>query len=347
MDKEKNKNMDKVTILTIGDPHFKITNIEDSKAFVEKCVLKAKEISPDAIVVLGDILDRHANIHTIPLTLAMEFLDKLRKISKLFLLIGNHDRINNSDFCSKYSPFFSCKFWENTWVADVPISFSLSNFSFVFVPYVYPGRFIEALTEWNIDYLKAKAIFAHQEFRNCRMGAIVSENGDEWPEDAPLVISGHIHNAQRLQRNIIYVGIPMQHSFGDSTEKTISCFEFLKSDFFETRIDLGLRKRVLLSLSPSDLSSFDLSKYKDKLVKIVIFGLPEEIIKCMKSPEVLSLRNHGCKIVFKTVRNKEKEKNREITSLSGISIEKRSFFDILSDSCDDELRRELAKILEA
>jgi hypothetical protein len=74
------------------------------------------------------------------------------------------------------------------------------------------------------------AIFAHQEFYGVKMGAIESKIGDKWDEKNPVVISGHIHQWQRLQSNIFYTGTPRQIGFGDKTKKSISEFIFTLDD---------------------------------------------------------------------------------------------------------------------
>jgi hypothetical protein len=78
----------------------------------------------------------------------------------------------------------------------------------VFIPYVPKGRLEEALS--GVDMNGCKCVFAHQEFRGARMnarGSFFSPDGDIWPEDAPLVISGHIHGTQQVGRNVYYPGM--------------------------------------------------------------------------------------------------------------------------------------------
>ena len=66
-------------------------------------------------------------------------------------------------------------------------------------------------------------IFSHQEFSGCKMGAIISIEGDKWSLDYPHIVSGHIHSRQIPQKNIYYPGAAMQHAFGES-EKNIIAF---------------------------------------------------------------------------------------------------------------------------
>ena len=81
-------------ILAIGDPHFKVSNVIESEEMVKKILQISQEKKPDIILILGDILDKHENIHVIPLSLSIDFLYKLSQNFPLFVIIGNHDRQN-------------------------------------------------------------------------------------------------------------------------------------------------------------------------------------------------------------------------------------------------------------
>ena len=132
-------------VLCLGDPHFKINNVREMDEMTTKFLETARNLKPDFIVCLGDILDRHSNIHVIPLKMAIEFLKQISLIADLYIVIGNHDRPNNSNFCTDEHPFTACKFWDRTVVADKPLIIERQGRKFIFVPYVPPGRFAEAL----------------------------------------------------------------------------------------------------------------------------------------------------------------------------------------------------------
>ena len=76
-------------------------------------------------------------------------------------------------------------------------------------------RFIEALETSEHDWKSSLLIFAHQEFKGCKMGAIESIDGDTWSTEYPPIISGHIHSNQTLDTNVYYPGSAMQNAFGD------------------------------------------------------------------------------------------------------------------------------------
>lgn len=295
-------------VLTIGDPHFKVGNALESEQMTENLVEIVQEHQPDFVVCLGDILHRHETIHVSPLMRAEEMIKQLSQLVPTFLIIGNHDRPNNSDFLSDRHPFNALKEWNNTYIVDRVMDVTLqddndNNYRFLFVPYVPPGKFMEALETKDQPLEGTTAIFAHQEFLGAQMGAIKSQVGDEWLTTWPFVISGHIHDYQRLQSNVTYVGTPFQHGFGDSAQKTVSVFTFNYVDgelkVEEDRIDLGLKKRVIIYLAPSEIHTF--SPPVDKIVKVVIKGKESEIKAVAKLEKIKQLKKSGVKIAFKTI----------------------------------------------
>lgn len=227
-------------ILAIGDPHFRATNALQTAAFTEEVAKIVSDIDDiDAVVVLGDILDRHDRVDLFPLHRAIHFLSEIRKAlsshpsggeaKQLVVLIGNHDRPNNTTFLTDEHAFTSLKQWPNTIVVDEPKTLTVKKSVFMCVPYVPTGRFIEALEikskEWSRD---VKAVFAHQEFRGCKLGATVSRQGDEYPLNAPLCISGHIHEYSSPQKNIIYPGAPYSLGWVDreTSDHALMLFSF-------------------------------------------------------------------------------------------------------------------------
>ena len=104
------------------------------------------------------------------------------------------------------------KKWDNVCVVDKPIITKIGEVNIAMCPYVPNGRFVEALsTTIGNDWRNCRMIFAHQEFKGCKMGHIISTEGDEWSDEYPPIISGHIHDYQKIN-NIFYPGSAIQHS---------------------------------------------------------------------------------------------------------------------------------------
>ena len=286
-----------VSILTIGDPHFKIDNMIEVELFIQQIIKIAIDKNPDFIVVLGDLLHTHERLHTIPLNKAHEFILKLRDIAPVYVLIGNHDAINNQIFLTNNHWMNGMKEWKNVTIVDKVISSSIKGFDFLFCPYVHPGRFIDALDTYG-KWDDITAIFAHQEFYGCKMGVITSTEGDKWQLQFPLVISGHIHDKQFLQPNIYYTGSSMQHAFGETPNKTIAFIRFDEDGFHTEEIYLNLPKKKIIYISADEVSDYKIPNGIDQL-KISVSGTCEEFNAIKKTSNYKKLIQQGIKVVFK------------------------------------------------
>lgn len=326
--------------LVIGDPHVKFDNKDKIDKLIDKVIEiieeseKKKKINPteeiDVIVVLGDLLHRHEKIYTEELEIASNMLNKLRKIKTTVSLIGNHDRINNSEYLTHTHPFIGHKKWENLYIVDSPTYLYVGKndkYRAIACPYVPVGKFQEALDKLDNDTIKKGkksfkefpplVIFAHQELRGCKMGVITSNKGDKWPKENPLIISGHIHEHQ-IMGNIFYPGTPFQHDFNESEDKGIYLFTFYEGRKYSyNKINLDIKKKKNLKLTISDYMKFDIKDYKDYDVKVNIQDDLSQI-NSMKDDIRKKAKIEQIKISFKPNRVIEK-----------ISSTKRGFLPIL------------------
>ncbi len=149
MAQDSNKSL---SLLVIGDPHFKLTNTGQISAMTEAIIKLVRERRPQAVICLGDVLDRHAHIHVDPLCMAIDFFRQLKKYVPVYILIGNHDRRNNRDFLSDRHPFTAMKEWTGVYIVDHILEQNINGHQLVFVPYVPKGRFVEALDTYSPYY---------------------------------------------------------------------------------------------------------------------------------------------------------------------------------------------------
>lgn len=234
MENSTRDNQEKVRVIAIGDPHFKEKYINISVEFVNIVLKQVEQHEPDFVVVLGDLLDCMGRSYVQTNKLAVHFLKELGKRSKTFLVIGNHDLMNNTQFLTDnhfFTSFHGVEEFTNVYIADKPLFHEVKGKEFVFCPYVYPGRFIEALdtldtSNTTCSWEMCTAIFAHQEFRGCQMGSIISSEGDIWEDYYPPVISGHIHEMQKVGSNVYYTGSAIQHSFSEEEKKGVWLITF-------------------------------------------------------------------------------------------------------------------------
>ena len=289
-----------LSILAIGDPHYKESNIQDMEEFNVKILQFVTNKKPDIVVILGDVLHTHSDINVYPLELATTMILSLSNLVPVYVLIGNHDRPNNSDFMSKYHPFPGLQFKQNITVISQTNEATIKGHRLVFVPYVFPGRLDEALSYIFNPYINVTTYFTHQEFRGAKMGAITSEIGDIWPEERSLVISGHIHDYDRLQSNIIYTGTPLMHGFGDTSEKTISWFEFdSQGGWNEFRHDLNITPKVTINITSDQFHSW-IPPY-GKHIRLNIKGTTAEITGIINSSRFAELKLIGIKLIPKPI----------------------------------------------
>ncbi len=293
--------MSKVTCLAIGDPHFMITNVIDSKALTSKVNKLVEKLQPTFVVILGDLLHTHEKVHVTPLKLVTQFVVSLSRKVQVFVIIGNHDLINHSQFLTNNHPFNSFKKLDNIVICDRVVMRKIGGLKFVFCPYVPPGRFEEALNtleDHGLNWDDAQCIFAHQEFHGCSFNPVANSiDGDIWPDNYPLVISGHIHNEQFLKENIYYPGSSMQHAFGESPNKIVVYLSFTTSNKFDLqRIDLEMRKKKIVYLDIEKADSFE--PKSNEYVKLVLRGRPEQFKVFRSGQTFKNLQKMGLAISF-------------------------------------------------
>lgn len=288
-----------VSTIAIGDPHFQINNIAEVDAFIERINTIIQYEKPTFIVCLGDILHTYERLHTTPLNRAYKFIDTLRKVAPTFVLVGNHDMFNNQQFLSESCHWMGgMREWKGVTIVDKVVIAKFGAHSFTFVPYIPKGRFSEALSTEN-EWKTSTAIFAHQEFYGCKMGAIQSVDGDKWDNECPLVISGHIHTKQRSQANVYYVGSSMQQAYGENDESTITHVTFTRAKEHILRdIQLNMPRKRIIYKDIDDIDTFELPNTADK-IRVTVSGTCEQFKSFKKTKKYREMVDSGAKVVFK------------------------------------------------
>lgn len=299
----------------IGDIHFRSSFRILDEDYLKRCLAKAKELKPDLIIQLGDILHEFCEDPDGPRALAEELIEGLSSVSKTYIIVGNHERPKNTTFLTNEHPYRMFKYVENCTICwDIVYN---PEWKFCFTPYIPTGRYIEALIrKFGNTLPPITDIFAHQEFFGARHeSGTTSVIGDKWPENFPRVWTGHEHDYHKLGPNIHYVGASRQTSWGESIDKTTSLLTFRDGVFIsEERIDLGAEKKIKLNITIEELLNY--VPPSNALIKLVIkCSIQEE--KVYKDHEkVKALEASGVKIKFKVVDDmKQKsveEQNNEI-----------------------------------
>lgn len=286
-------------VCTTGDPHFQLNNVREMTQYIQLVEEWVQNEKPDIFVCLGDILHTHRTIFMKPFMMACEFLFRLQKICPTYLLIGNHDRPNNSVFLTDEHAFGGFKETEIK-IVDKGLVEKINGFTFAFVPYVPAGRFQEAL-DIIVGEQEVDAIFGHQEFKNCVMGTQKSTEGDTWSKKKCPIFSGHIHEKQTLG-NIHYFGTPVQHTYAEDPCKGVHSVTFSQTEEDEKmkfEIDfyrLPIPAKITINIKASEFNDFKLPK--DSQIKLVIEGEPTEL-KALYSLEKYKKLKKKCKIFCK------------------------------------------------
>lgn len=295
------------TVLFIGDPHFQVSNIPEVDVFIERIINLATEKQPDLIIIAGDLLHTHERLHTLALNKAYELVNNMRLISKTYVLVGNHDYIQNQQFLTENHWMGAMKEWDNTLIVDEVMTETIDGEKFVFVPYVPPGRFEDALNTLEESWDDASCIFAHQEFAGCKMGAIISVEGDKWSIDSPHVISGHIHSRQIPQENIYYSGSAMQHAFGESTKNVIPFLTFHNKEYKREEVDLLMARKKIIYMDVEDIDNYEAPITDDK-IKVTLSGNYDQFKALKKTKKYKKLLEKGIKVIFKPKKLEKKKK---------------------------------------
>lgn len=246
-------------ILVVGDLHYKGQSLGMLEKLEKEILRTVDERRPDMVVLLGDIMDRHETVHTDYFNAAVNFLQQLAAQTTTYVLMGNHDLVSNRVFFEPRHAFNALKSTPNLYIIDKGVIVDgIDKTRFAFIPYVPPGMFNLAVentlcSDTNIESLDI--IFAHQEFKGAAFGGINSLSPDTWPDWCPLVVSGHIHERQQLQPNLLYTGTPIQQSFGESEDKSVSWFDNATGSFIETRLYLNTPKRITVDCHVSEAAS--------------------------------------------------------------------------------------------
>lgn len=197
-------------ILFTADLHFTdLPRDEHRWALLPWLKEQARKQNVTTVILGGDLTDQK-NCHSADLT--NRLVDGLRDLARaceVIIIRGNHDYIDPA------TPFFGFMDGEKN-LAFIKEPTYLQDIRTWLLPNTRGYQ-----TDWKgLDFNKAEYIFCHQTFD----GAL-SEMGDHALTGIPpsvfgktkaQVYSGDIHKAQRLTKQIVYVGSPYRCRFGES-----------------------------------------------------------------------------------------------------------------------------------
>ena len=312
-------------ILCVGDQHLDTLEPQVIERFIGEIVKTVKETSPEIVIFMGDMLHYHDTIYIDSLNNAHNLIESVSELATTFVIVGNHDMKGPTCFLDPTSHWLSSmkRGWSGVTIVDTLTTHTLNNGKKItMLPYVEPGRFIEALGgDGSGEWLNTDCIFGHQEFLGCKMGPMISTCGDKWDKKFPPVISGHIHGRQMVGTNIFYTGSSVQTSFGESSDKSICMVYFnggtpdggtptrlvgsggvvvydiylnmpKKKTYYKTIDDVMKKDGIVQTILKSEDDS-------NTTYKLTIKGKNEEFKAFKKSKKYKDIIKKGIKVVFK------------------------------------------------
>lgn len=291
--------VDQKKILYITDLHISNKNLDDVEVVIQ-AIKKYKKVS--LIIIGGDIRNRKY-FDSECADKAKELIKVCSRVAITYVLVGNHDYIDNFCFLSDEHWMNDFKNWPNVFIVDT-VTTILCGFQITCVPYVPNGRFVEALECSKTPWKDSRLIFAHQEIKGCNLGNKVSTRGDFWDPTYPTLISGHIHDEQKVNNNVIYPGSTINQGTQNKQQKILfintSCtsdgeFKYeLKTSFIHTKM------REIIFVQPNNL--FYINQDISKNLTNTIFIIDEDdyykIGKIKLSQDYIQLFNRSRYVCF-------------------------------------------------
>lgn len=288
-------------VLVMGDPHFKKNNLHIMDTLCKEILDLIHREKPDLFIALGDTLDTHERMHQEPFHAACKFFIEVSKICPVVNLIGNHDRLNNSEYLTDISPFYLMNHVPGITVVDKPLWDP--DWNFLFVPYVAPGLYRQVLAEvgyhppeeptespWP-SLERPRCIFSHQEFRDGQLGCRKSTVGDVWRADLPLTFNGHLHKYHLLP-GVICVGTPIQENYGEDTDKALMMLKFTPDQehpIIQRIPTTSVPSRITIELWKDGLDNAVERIPPNSMVRIKLHLEPTEIKAIKQDPRYIAL----------------------------------------------------------
>ncbi len=248
--------------LVVGDPHCRPDNLNKINKLFH--MVESKELP---VIWLGDMLDTKDIVRAQCLNAYINYF----KNSKLnhIVLVGNHDQLSAH---TQDHALEALKLLNNVTVVDQPLQIE----QILFVPYYRsPEDFRSVLGSFR-PLKQGRYLFMHQDIISMDYGnGYISQEGNtlEDLKGFKLVISGHYHSYQDKE-NLIYLGVPFSHNFGDTQQdKYLGVFDS-ESGKFQT-IPTDFPKHVTITLDLAQPHQFEVNEQDH--VRVILKGTREQL----------------------------------------------------------------------
>lgn len=195
-----------------------LTSSENKYTYRQKMIIDTgiwisnaiKQLKPDLIINLGDTYDKHT-ITSYDINTATKFFECFDSNIKHYVLVGNHEMINNN-----FNAVSLLNNISNITVIDEPCTID----NFAFLPYCDYKSILQ--------FPEGDFLFSHNDIQgsSIRGDFVLPEGIDQQDlKKYKLVFNGHIHKPS-IMNNIINVGSVTTHSFSDDENSVPQCYLF-------------------------------------------------------------------------------------------------------------------------
>lgn len=229
--------MSKPKLVLISDIHFTIPTLELAKASLVRALNTAEQLQVP-LVIAGDTLDSKAIMRAECVNeLINIFQNSNMKPENIFILVGNHDRLNEK------SRDHSLRFLNNIYASVISGTWFNDNLGVWFIAYQNDK---EELKAYLNTIPAGSTVIIHQGVQTAYMGHYIQDNTSLPPEafKGLTVFSGHYHKHQTVG-TVTYIGNPYTLNFGEATDGPKG-FQILNDDNTLTFVPTNLRKHVVV-----------------------------------------------------------------------------------------------------
>lgn len=219
---------------------------------IRQIIKAAKDKRVDGFHILGDIFDKRSLDAIVLKAGAQLIAELLEVVSKVFIMVGNHDvySITSSRSVNEFFDFIGsggAKYLEPETILDK----GTRGTRFHVLPWCSLDIATERLDSMVVTKNKTKdkgldVLLLHHAVQGAKDHNWVSKDGLN-PEDLDrnwdLILSGHFHDHQTFGDKGYYVSAPMQHDFGDEGDG-LRGFYFITFDGSEYKMEFNRTEHV-------------------------------------------------------------------------------------------------------
>lgn len=249
--------MSKPIAVLISDVHYNLQTLPLADAAMRQAITEANSLKVP-LIVAGDLHDTKANLRGECVNAMLETFRLC--VRKPYILIGNHDRINEKSY------EHSLNFLGPLDVEIVTERFLTHGENMLtLLPYHHD---LDLLRSNLSDIPEGEIVIMHQGLVGSNMGEYVQDKSAITKNDVAglRIISGHYHDRQTIDLpnggKWDYIGNPYSLSFGEAHDPDKG-FQVLHSDGSLEFIPTSLRKHIIVTINNEGLMCSKPLDYKD------------------------------------------------------------------------------------